>query len=196
MKLKSLVLATTVLAVAACSDSVQSPPHVPRDGERVFNRVTARGDTIALYITVKNGKVARMRHVQNGKLLVESNTERGTRQILLHRDGTVLKTDLNESGAPVLRETIPPSARLPQAIRRSIRLLADWVGPQAVEAQAKGCVSEIAQAMDAAARIAELAGANGGLPGILAPPLARLADAIAQYSDATRRLADCVRTIL
>ncbi|MFN2398358.1 MAG: hypothetical protein ABR543_06920 [Gemmatimonadaceae bacterium] len=195
MKLTSLILATTALAVVACSDSVHSPPG-PQHGERVFTRVTASGDTIALYLTVENGKVARMRHVQNGKLLVESTMEAGKRQILLHGDGKVLKTDLNESGAPVLKETIPPSARLPHAIRKSIRLLAGWAGPQPVEAQGNACVSEIAQAMDAAARIAELAGAIGGLPGILAPPLARLADAIAQYGDATRRLADCVRTIL
>lgn len=196
MKLKSLVLATAALAVAACSDSVKSPRGPRLDGERVFNRITARGDTITLYLTVKNGKVARMRHVQNGKLLVESNTEGGKREIMLHRGGRVLKTDLNASGDPVLKETTPPSAQLPRGLRRSIRLLADWIGPRPIEAQANTCVSEIAQAMDAAASIAELAGVNGGLPGMLAPPLAKLADAIAQYTEATRRLADCVRLIL
>lgn len=126
MKINSLALGVVALLGTACTDSVR-PGQQLKDGERVLRHLTQHGDTIALHVTIRNSKVANVRHVQNGALLLERAAANGRPEVLLHVNGKTL------------RAKIPMTTEAGAGFSIAARRLAEAVGPAALKAQSLKC---------------------------------------------------------
>jgi hypothetical protein len=181
MRIKSLALGAVALLGTACADSVR-PGQQPKDGEHVFRHLTPEGDTIALYATIRNAKVANARHVQNGALVIERVATKGRPEVLLHVKGRTL------------RAKIPMTTEAGAAFSIAARRLAEAIGPASLHAQSLKCAGEwftygVASAAVVGAGYALVASAT--MPA--AAPAAALAYALAldKWDDALTSVLEC-----